>query len=61
MVKEINQAELIGQIMDQFEDFLEEREETTEPILIGNNYDKLSRSVTETLQNWGLLPKEDEA
>lgn len=50
--------ELVGQIMDQVEDFMEEREGTEEPILVGDNYDKLSRSVTETLQNWGLLPKE---
>lgn len=52
--------ELVGQIMDQVENFMEEREGTEEPILVGNNYDKLSRSVTETLQNWGLLPKEGE-
>ena len=52
------QSELVGQIMDQFEDFLEKREGSAEPILIGSNYDKLSRSVTETLQNWGLLPRE---
>lgn len=51
-------TELVGQIMDKVEDFIEEREGTTEPILIGSNYDKLSRSVTETLQNWGLLPRE---
>ena len=51
-------TELVGQIMDQVEGFMEEREGTTEPILIGSNYDKLSRSVTETLQNWGLLPRE---
>lgn len=51
-------TELVGQIMDKVEDFMEEREGTTEPILIGSNYDKLSRSVTETLQNWGLLPRE---
>ena len=53
----IYQSELVGQIMDQVEDFLEKREGSTEPILIGSNYDKLSRSVTETLQNWGVLPK----
>lgn len=52
------QSELVGQIMDKVEDFMEEREGTTEPILMGSNYDKLSRSVTETLQNWGLLPRE---
>lgn len=51
-------TELVGQLMDQVENFMEEREGTTEPILIGSNYDKLSRSVTETLQNWGLLPRE---
>lgn len=51
---------LVGQIMDQVEDFMEEREGTEEPILVGDNYDKLSRSVTETLQNWGLLPREGE-
>lgn len=50
--------ELVGQLMDQIENFMEEREGTTEPILIGSNYDRLSRSVTETLQNWGLLPRE---
>ena len=43
---------------DQVENFMEEREGTEEPILVGDNYDKLSRSVTETLQNWGLLPRE---
>lgn len=50
-------SELVGQIMDQFEDFMEEWEGTENPILVGNNYSKLSRSVTETLQNWGVLPK----
>lgn len=50
-------TELVGQIMDQVENFMEEREGTEEPILVGDNYDKLSRSVTETLQNWGVLPK----
>ena len=54
------QSELVGQILDQFEDFLEKKEGSTEPILIGRNYDQLSRSVTETLQNWGVLPKEGE-
>ena len=53
-------TELVGQIMDQVENFMEEREATEKPILVGNNYDKMSRSVTETLQNWGLLPKEGE-
>ena len=51
-------TELVGQLMDQVENFMEEREGTEEPILVGDNYDKLSRSVTETLQNWGLLPRE---
>ena len=51
-------TELVGQLMDQVENFMEEREGTEEPILVGDNYDKLSRSVTETLQNWGLLSKE---
>ena len=46
--------------MDPVENFMEEREGTEEPILVGDNYDKLSRSVTETLQNWGLLPREGE-
>lgn len=55
------QSELVGQILDQFEDFLEKREGSAEPILIGRNYDQLSRSVTETLQNWGVLPKEVES
>ena len=53
-------AELVGQLMDQVENFMEEREGTEEPILVGDNYDKLSRSVMETLQNWGLLPREGE-
>ncbi len=55
---EDSSLELVGQIMDQVEDFMEEREGTEEPILVGDNYDKLSRSVTETLQNWGLLSRE---
>lgn len=54
----LDPTELVGQIMDQVENFMEEREGTEEPILVGDNYDNLSRSVTETLQNWGLLPKE---
>ena len=32
--------------------------ELEEPILVRNNYDRLSNAVTETLQNWGLLSKE---
>lgn len=50
--------ELVGQLMDLVEDFLEEREKTEEPILVRNNYDRLSNAITETLQNWGLLSEE---
>ena len=52
----MDKAELIGQIIDVFQDFLEEKEiSKNEFIIYGSNYDDLADSIESTLRNWNLI------
>lgn len=53
-------VEMVGQIIDLFEDHLEEKLHTEKAVITGNEYDKLAQAVRETLENWGILSKEGE-
>lgn len=66
-----DKPEFIGQIIDIFEDFLEERgglsqpnyekdedEEDTNVNIYGSDYDQLYEKITDTLQNWGIIQKD---
>lgn len=65
MIKEENQNELIGQIIDIFEDFLEdhnidipneERDEDTDnpAIIYGSDYGQLQGELLELLKAWKI-------
>lgn len=51
--------ELVGQLIDIFEDFLENKGITSfsksNAIICGPYYDKLATSIKETLKNWGVI------
>lgn len=54
--------EFIGQIIDEFEDFLAQKNvcitepaEEDEAILTGDNYDKLKTRLEKMLMEWGIL------
>lgn len=68
MIKEENQNELIGQIIDIFEDFLEshnidipneERDEDTDDaaIIYGSNYGQLQEELLELMKAWEIIEK----
>lgn len=68
MIKEENQNELIGQIIDIFEDFLEdhnidipneERDEDTDnaAIIYGSNYGQLQEELLELMKAWEIIEK----
>lgn len=68
MIKEENQNELIGQIIDIFEDFLEdhnidipneERDEDTDDaaIIYGSDYDQLQEELLELMKAWEIIEK----
>ena len=70
MLKKISKedkAELIGQIIDVFEDFLDEKgivietpeEEENQAIIYGDDYYQLEDKIAETLINWNLLEQDD--
>lgn len=60
--------EFIGQIIDIFEDFLEEREVTLPndereqdeyaAIIYGTDYDQLQTELIDTMWNWGIEVKD---
>ena len=59
-VKDLNKPELIGQLIDTVEDFLTPRvrrfaAEDDEPVIAGDDYDKLSSNFEALLKNWNLL------
>lgn len=62
-IQETDRAEFVGQLLDIFEDFLEEKHiEIENPekledaaILYGSDYDNLQTTVENTLINWQLL------
>lgn len=51
--------ELIGQMMDVFEDFLSRRNEDKSQddivMIEGEDYDELSSDIADTLVNWGII------
>ena len=68
MIKEENQNELIGQIIDIFEDFLEdhnidipneERDEDTDDaaIIYGSDYGQLQEELLELMKAWEIIEK----
>lgn len=52
-----DRAEFIGQLIDIVEDYIGEREGAKGPCILGDDYDKLSKTFEETLVNWKLLKK----
>lgn len=59
-MKKKDKNEMVGQIIDLFEDHLEEKLHTEKAVITGDEYDKLAQAVRETLENWGILSKEGE-
>lgn len=68
MIKEENQNELIGQIIDIFEDFLEdhnidilneERDGNTDEaaIIYGSDYGQLQEELLELMKAWEIIKK----
>lgn len=57
MVIREERSEFLGQIMDAFEDFLEEIGVSSDknPILTGKNYDTVKDRIEETCINWGVI------
>ena len=66
MIKKENQNELVGQIIDIFEDFLEdhnidlaneERDEDTDnaAIIYGSDYGQLQEELLELLKAWRII------
>lgn len=55
----IDTTELVGQVIDIFEDFLQKKDEIKIPdddaIIKDKDYDELASSITSTLINWGLI------
>lgn len=56
----IDTTELVGQVIDIFEDFLQKKGEIKIPdddeaIIKNKDYDELASSITSTLINWGLI------
>ena len=64
MVKTNDRAEFIGQIIDIFEDFLEEkgieipnddREDENDAIIYGLDYGELQTKLESMMTSWGIL------
>lgn len=51
--------ELVGQIIDIFEDYLEDAlpDRGQDTALCGADYDLLQNAIMDTLENWGILPE----
>lgn len=70
MIKREELAEFVGQVIDIFEDFLEDRNivlendekegEETEANIYGSDYGELQTSIEDTLYNWNLVEKPNE-
>lgn len=66
----MNRQELLGQIIDIFEDFLDDKgitipnedkaDDPNAANIYGMDYGRLSNEIEETLVNWGLLEQEGE-
>lgn len=53
-----DKTELIGQLIDILEDFLEEQKpdlQKTAPFITGSGYDILSKQFEECLKNWKIV------
>ena len=68
MIKEENRSEFLGQVIDIFEDFLEdhnidipneERDEDDDnpAIIYGNDYDQLQNELLELMKAWKVIEK----
>lgn len=64
MIDTNNTTEFIGQIIDVFEDFLEEKgididndekDVDNAAIIYGSDYDYISEGIEDILQNWGII------
>lgn len=65
-----NKEEFIGQIIDLFEDFLDEKNvkisnseavedgEENAAIIYGSNYDTLHDQIQGVLENWNIIPED---
>ena len=65
-----NKEEFIGQIIDLFEDFLDEKNvkisnseavedgEENAAIIYGNDYDTLHDQIQGVLENWNIIPED---
>ena len=55
----IDTTELVGQVIDIFEDFLQKKDEIKIPdddaIIKDKDYDELASSIILTFINWGLI------
>lgn len=52
-----DQAEMVGQLMDQIEDYLSDESGEPEAVrLEGGQYERLSRRIAQTLLNWNAMP-----
>ena len=65
-----NKEEFIGQIIDLFEDFLDEKNvkisnpeavedgEENAAIIYGGDYDTLHDQIQDALENWNIIPED---
>ena len=70
MLKQNDLAEFVGQIIDTFEDFLEERsivlqnqernEDESDAIIYGSDYGQLQDAINDILKNWEVVGPEDD-
>ena len=71
-IPETKKADFIGQLIDIFEDFLDEKgisieneerdeDDDSAAIIFGSDYDALAEQLTETMTRWGVLKKEEAA
>lgn len=70
MLKQNDLAEFVGQIIDTFEDFLEERsivlqnqernEDESAAIIYGSDYGQLQDAINDILKNWEVVEPEDD-
>lgn len=56
-----DRSELIGQLIDSVEDFLSRNngDDSNDTVIKGESYDALKQRFSETLENWGMLPKKN--
>ena len=68
MIKEENQSEFLGQIIDIFEDFLEDHnidipneerdgDDDNPAIIYGSDYDQLQNELLELMKAWKVIEK----